>query len=316
MPLVTTAMPIYNGEPFLAQALDSLAAQTRKPDRVVILDDGSTDKSSEIIAAYRTALPIEYRRNHQRLGVFGNHNQALQLGVETDYLHIFHQDDLLLPDFFSCILKELDKVTGLALGWCFARRIDKAGKPMPTLVPVASGPPERIELDDFLKDRARLWADIYVSGAILKTDRQPITCRFREDTKQVGDFYFWAEWARLCVARIRLHQVQICYRDHPLSATWSNQSDLEVCVHEIWKVIEDIEAMRGATGLSRSVRMHKLRCFFAAFIHVQMETIRVRSPELTDKMYHVGRHKVGRLHWWLGKAAFRARKFARTVQGV
>jgi len=315
MSLVTTALPIYNGERFLRHALDSLVAQTRKPDRVVVLDDGSTDNSADIVASYRSVLPVEYRLNPRRLGVFGNHNQALQLGIETDFLHILHQDDVLLPDFFARILSELGKVNGLGLGWCHAERIDGAGNPLGTLVPVNAGPPEWVKLDDFLGERARLWADIYVSGAVLKTDRRSIPCRFREDTKQVGDFYFWAAWARHAVALIRLREVHLHYRDHPLSASWQNQTDLEVCVHEVWKVIEDIETMRGRTGLVRMARMHKLRCFFAAFIHVQMDNIRARSPDLMNKMRRVGRLKVGGLHWWLGKMAFHTRKLLRAVRG-
>jgi glycosyltransferase involved in cell wall biosynthesis len=51
-PLVTAFMPVYNAEAFLAAALESLTAQDYEPYEIVVCDDGSTDRTPEILASY------------------------------------------------------------------------------------------------------------------------------------------------------------------------------------------------------------------------------------------------------------------------
>jgi glycosyltransferase involved in cell wall biosynthesis len=304
--IITTVMPVYNGEPHLLAALDSLARQTRKPDRVVLLDNCSTDRTREIATNYQE-LPVEYRLNERNLGLFGNHNRALELAAETDYLHIFHADDVLLPDFYARLLVVLSPVAGRSLGWAYAERIDEAGHFLPSLVPIESGTPVNVSRDGFLKERARLWADIYISGTLLKTDRQPAPCAFRSEYRQAADFFFWAEWACHCGQLLKLREVLSQYRAHALSTTWLNQTDSQVAVEEHWRVISDIEALRGKTGLQRWLRYLKLRCFFAAFVHGQIQTVRGRSPEAAASIGVAGRSKAGWMPWWLGKSAFHLR---------
>ena len=52
MPLVSVVMPVYNGEKFLAEAIESILAQTFTDFEFLIVDDGSQDNSAEIIRAY------------------------------------------------------------------------------------------------------------------------------------------------------------------------------------------------------------------------------------------------------------------------
>ncbi|HEV2329665.1 MAG TPA: glycosyltransferase, partial [Verrucomicrobiae bacterium] len=93
MAVVTTVMPVFNGERHLLEALDSLAHQSRPPDRVIVLDDCSTDRTSKIVTGFK-GLRCEYRLNEHNLGLLANHNRALELAVETDFLHFLHQDDV------------------------------------------------------------------------------------------------------------------------------------------------------------------------------------------------------------------------------
>jgi hypothetical protein len=149
---------------------------------------------------------------------------------------------------------------------------------------------------------------------MLKTNRQVIPCRFREDFKQVGDHFFWAEWAGCCVGRVRVREVLLKHRHHPLSGTSFNQTNLEVYVHEDWKVIQGIEAMRGKTGLEHWLRIQKLKCFFAALVHVKMQLVRGGSPQYARQVAKVGRSMVDFPHWWLGKSAFYLRASLRAIK--
>jgi N-acetylglucosaminyltransferase len=50
---IITAMPVYNNAEFILQTLESLARQTVRPDRVIVCDDGSTDRSEEIVRGFK-----------------------------------------------------------------------------------------------------------------------------------------------------------------------------------------------------------------------------------------------------------------------
>lgn len=51
-PTVSLVIPAYNAEAHLSQALDSVLHQTRPPDEVIVVDDGSADRTAEIAASY------------------------------------------------------------------------------------------------------------------------------------------------------------------------------------------------------------------------------------------------------------------------
>ena len=59
---ITTTIPVKNGQQFILQTLESLAAQTLKPDRVIVLDNLSTDSTPQIVQSFK-GLPVEFVRN-------------------------------------------------------------------------------------------------------------------------------------------------------------------------------------------------------------------------------------------------------------
>src|SRR6185295_106084 len=97
---VITVIPVYNGEKFLLRTLQSVANQTRRPDRLVILDNCSTDSTEEIVREF-AGIKCEFIRNPTNLGLFGNMNRALEFAEQARYLHILCADDLITPKFFE-----------------------------------------------------------------------------------------------------------------------------------------------------------------------------------------------------------------------
>jgi len=80
---ILTAVPVWNGEQFIEQTLDSIARQTLRPDRVVVLDNCSTDRTEEIARSFK-GITCEFIRNPTNLGLFGNFNRALGFSDQTE----------------------------------------------------------------------------------------------------------------------------------------------------------------------------------------------------------------------------------------
>ena len=90
-PLVSVAMPVFNGERFLAQAIESVLAQTWSPVETIVVDDGSTDRSADIARGY----PVTYvRQEHSCVAAARNRGVAAAQGELVSFLD---HDDVWLP---------------------------------------------------------------------------------------------------------------------------------------------------------------------------------------------------------------------------
>lgn len=92
-PLVNVVIPVYNGEKYLSVAIESVLKQTYKPDKIIIVDDGSTDKSAEIAQSFAPLVQYSYIEN-SGASVAVNHGISLCDGYLIGFLDA---DDLWIP---------------------------------------------------------------------------------------------------------------------------------------------------------------------------------------------------------------------------
>lgn len=108
-PRVSIGMPVYNGENFIREALDSILNQTFQDFEVVIADNASTDQTEAICKAYAARdSRIRYYRNKENLGATRNYNLVFELSTGTYFKWAAH-DDVIAPDFLEKCLAVLDK---------------------------------------------------------------------------------------------------------------------------------------------------------------------------------------------------------------
>jgi glycosyltransferase involved in cell wall biosynthesis len=88
--LISCVAPVYNGQRFLAEALDSIFAQTYRPIEVIVVDDGSTDGTADVAARY--PQPIRYIRQENR-GSPAARNAGIRAAA-GDFLAFLDADDL------------------------------------------------------------------------------------------------------------------------------------------------------------------------------------------------------------------------------
>ena len=93
---VSVAMATYNGERFLAQQLESIATQTVLPAEIVICDDGSSDRTLDVVRGFQGRLNIRLISNESRLGYRANFLKAAGL-CTSPIIAFSDQDDVWRP---------------------------------------------------------------------------------------------------------------------------------------------------------------------------------------------------------------------------
>lgn len=118
-PRVSVGLPVYNGEQFLAAALDSLLAQTFTDFELIISDNGSTDQTEEICRAYAARdQRIRYYRSTNNHGGAWNFRRAFELST-GEYFRWHSHDDTCAPTLLQACVEVLDRMPAVVL--CYPR---------------------------------------------------------------------------------------------------------------------------------------------------------------------------------------------------
>lgn len=122
----------YNGAAYLQAQLDSLLAQTRLPDEIVIGDDGSIDATLDILQMFaerarHAGIEVQFRRNPDNLGYVGNFSAGLRQ-ASGDVLLLCDQDDVWRSDKLAKMAARFDNDPQLLLLHSDARLVDADGE--------------------------------------------------------------------------------------------------------------------------------------------------------------------------------------------
>ena len=105
-PLVSIVIPVFNGENYVAEAIDSALAQTYKNIEIIVVNDGSTDKTEEICLSYGDKIRYFSKVN-------GGTSTALNMGIKNmkgTYFSWLSHDDKYYPDKIKRQIEELSKL--------------------------------------------------------------------------------------------------------------------------------------------------------------------------------------------------------------
>lgn len=107
-PKVSIILPVYNGEEFLPNTLSFLLNQTFSDFELIIIDDGSKDKSLDILADFANKdSRIKLYKNPSNLGIVKTRNKGIKL-AKGEYIAMMDQDDISLPDRIKISVEYLD----------------------------------------------------------------------------------------------------------------------------------------------------------------------------------------------------------------
>ena len=300
---ILTVIPVFNGVRYLRATLESLAAQTIPPDRVVVIDDVSTDGTPELVQAFFAEHPRlrgELRRNERNQGLFGNLNRCLDLAVDTDILHILLADDIVLPGFLERLAPTLESSTAPAMAWSLTEKIDASGALLPGQPPAPTPEVRPIRLIDFGRQQGQLQT-IFCGSVLLKTGRKPAPCRFPLDYPQVGDCVFYADWARHSSTLRERTEILCQIRHHGGSATTANSRRLESWVADELRAMKQIAQWAPVGILKRWVWSQRIQCLFAARSVVKQQIAYPVDTVYAEAIGDMARGLIRPWHWWLGR---------------
>jgi glycosyltransferase involved in cell wall biosynthesis len=222
-PRLTIGLPVYNGEKFLAEALDALLDQTYRDFELIISDNASTDSTADIGRAYaKLDARVRYTRLDHNVGSTPNHMRVMRQ-ARSEFFKWASHDDLYDPDLIQLCVTALDERPEIVLAHSWTAIIDSDRNIMkPVRYPLATDAPRAPDRfrsmlfesggDDYYGViRTEVLQSIRPQGSFHHSDRTLVT-----ELALRGPFYQTPEW--------------LYYRrDHPDQAERANPTMRKRC---------------------------------------------------------------------------------------
>jgi glycosyltransferase involved in cell wall biosynthesis len=211
-PTVSVVMSVYNGEEFLAQAVESILAQTFSDFEFVIIDDGSKDKTAEILDGYA--------KRDGRVRVFPQENrgraESLNRGIEVSrgrYIARMDADDVSLPNRLKEQVEFLNVHQSVGLLGGAYEHIDARG--------VVLGIVPALQADAELRTRMLTWNAMCHPAVIMRKDIVTVAGGYRKQFLDADDYDLWLRMIEHCqvanighpLLRYRIHAGQVSVRN-------------------------------------------------------------------------------------------------------
>ena len=225
--ILSVVVPAYNRADLLPRTLDSVLAQTRPPDEVLVVDDGSTDDTRAVVAHY--GARVRYKR--QDNAGQGAARTAGQADTTGDALLFLDSDDLLLPSALAVLEAALAAAPAAALAYGRARVIDAAGAVLRPLWEAEEGTGQEVWRLLARKNFIASPGCVLVRRAFLETVGPWDPDRALQG---VEDWDMWLRLAETGAHFARVPEVLLEYRVHPdnISGQASRMRARELALYE------------------------------------------------------------------------------------
>lgn len=212
-PAIDVIIPLYNGELFIAQALESVLSQTLPPARIIVVNDGSTDKGPEIVYSYQNkgSTPIEIITQENK-GLSAARNTGITHAT-GDYIAFLDADDVWLPEKLQQQMYVLtnSNLSDLALVYCKYAIINTKGALDPDGFVVPLNTTMRGMVFNKLLSGNKILSS--GSGVLIKRSVFDIVGRFNETLRFGEDWDMWlriaekyeVDYAEKVLVHIRRH---------------------------------------------------------------------------------------------------------------
>lgn len=253
---LSIVIPCYNSSRWLSETLQSILAQTRADWEAVVVDDGSTDSSSEIVrsfAARDTRIRLVRQANAGRPAA---RNKGAQV-TRGRFICFLDADDLWDPRYVEIMVRALEgkpKISGCV---CESLLFSDTGKSR--LGPLPGDGKPLVEVDDILTNSG--WG---IHAVVIRREAFDRAGRFDEQFKNAED---WDLWLRLLThsSFLAIRQPLALYRQHSMQ-TSKNRLRMAHCIKRVAvkfqrehsAVVRRYGRKRYHEGIARTLRRHGL----------------------------------------------------------
>lgn len=223
VPSISVNMPVYNGVKYLKQAIDSILNQTYTDFELIIIDDGSTDTSVDLIKSYRDPR-IKLFQNNLNRGLAFSRNRAIEQS-KGKYIAILDSDDIAYPERIKKQLDFLEKNPDYVMIGSWIDIIDENDQ-------VSEDGVKLLVENDLLRTQL-FFSNHFAQSSLLIRRSVFEEFSYNESYIQAEDYFLWVQIAsKYKVANLQESLVQ--YRVHQESITMSKFEDQENCVKQIF----------------------------------------------------------------------------------
>ncbi|MBU1086383.1 MAG: glycosyltransferase [Candidatus Omnitrophica bacterium] len=210
-PRVTVLMPVYNCERYLKEAIDSILMQSYRDYEFIIINDGSTDRTAEILKLYSDER-IRIIHHEKNIGLPSVLNKAIELSV-GEYIVRMDADDISLPTRIEKQLRFMDDHPDVGICGTWIKYIGAPWRPW--RVQIYKYPIKHRDIKARMLFRSMLAHPAVMMRRSLLNRFQ---LRYESEYFPSEDWLFWKR-SSFCFSLSNLPEVLLLYRVHPESIT-------------------------------------------------------------------------------------------------
>ncbi len=226
MPKISVVMPVYNGEKYLRETMDSILNQTFTDFEFIIINDASKDNTEEIIKSYEDDR-IVYLINEQNLGVAGTLNCGIE-NAKGEYIARIDADDIAVPERFQKQVAFMDAHPDVGLCGSCVRIFDESG----TERDFVYSEIDEVLRVDMLFNCPFAHPSIMLRKSIL--DKNNLTYNVKYEKAE--DYRMWYDMMKVSKGH-NLQTPLLRYRHHQGQVTKVNAKEQKIVVTEMRKVM-------------------------------------------------------------------------------
>jgi hypothetical protein len=211
---VSVVIPVHNGEKYLAQAIESVLAQTFRDFELLIVDDGSTDRSAEIIRTYLGRDPRVRCLTQENRGVAAAGNRGLQ-EARTEWVARLDADDVFLPGKLERQVDFLRRNPDAKILGTLACFINHAGRHLGLVG--TEGPYTPAEFYRFVRENRPIY--FVNSSTLMHRETVLAIGGYRQPFAPAEDVDLWIRMAEKQNLMLKVPEPLLLYRLHGASLT-------------------------------------------------------------------------------------------------
>ena len=257
-PLVSVVLPVYNGDKYLAEAIESILAQTHSDLELIAINDGSTDESQQILDKYTKLDSRVHVVSRENRGLVSTLNEAMGL-ARGAWIARMDQDDIALPHRLERQLEWLEK-TGADITGSWVRRFGTSDKRVIKLR----------ETDAAIK-MEMLFCSPFAHPSVMMRTTLAKQLRYDQSWEKAEDYDLWERAAEAGWKMANVPEVLLHYRIHAEQISTRTSRQQQYVEQEIrrryWRFVFN------SMGLNRDGIDEVLKLFEAPLLAIDMNAV-------------------------------------------